>query len=93
LISIRKETPVLEDGNYRELLVSSRCLVFERELNGRRCICAVNSSDEEENLSISVPGFNVFTDKLNNNEQLSVSDGHLFLHLWPNWGSILLSDE
>jgi glycosidase len=93
LIFIRKETPVLEDGNYRELLVSSRCLVFERELNGKRCICAVNSSDEEENLSIPLQGFNAFTDKLNNNEQLSLSDGHLFLHLWPNWGSILLENE
>lgn len=62
LSEIRQNVPALQDGNYRELLVSNTTFAFLRQKGTSRVIAAFNCEDypQELNFNISGPAANLF---------------------------------
>ena len=83
-ISLRRASPALRYGDYRELLVTSEQFVFTRNWQDETVLVAVNASAEPVTLDLPDLG-SAWTDLLNPGE--TVSGGRL--ELPPNWGRIL----
>ncbi|MDA3812469.1 MAG: alpha-amylase family glycosyl hydrolase [Spirochaetaceae bacterium] len=89
LIKIRREFSALQNGSYGEVSVTANQLVFKREWQGQLVLCAVNSSDTEIDINIPSELTGHYRDVLNE-EDLYLDEGSPAVHLWPNWGRILV---
>ena len=54
MLTIRKNNPALQIGNFREILIEGKCFVFERKTVNQTIIIAVNFSLEEHHLKLPV---------------------------------------
>ena len=54
MLTIRKNYPALQIGNFREILIEGKCFVFERKTVNQTIIIAVNFSVEEHHLKLPV---------------------------------------
>ena len=54
MLTIRKNYPALQIGNFREILIEGKCFVFERKTVNQTIIIAVNFSLEEHHLKLPV---------------------------------------
>ena len=88
---IRKSTPQLRYGDYRELLLQTTHFAYERTLDGRSVIIAVNNSDNAVNMRLPCNNSNKFVGALTG-EQVYVTDGHIEIQLTANSGEIWLPD-
>lgn len=88
LLAIRKNNTALKGTAYRELYVDHKQFVFLREDGDSHVLCAFNSSDEEAEITIDIPGDGFYEDLLNGGAFVP-ENGRLKIHLWPNWGAIL----
>ncbi|MDR2898498.1 MAG: alpha-glucosidase C-terminal domain-containing protein [Spirochaetaceae bacterium] len=96
-IRIRKETPALKTGNYRQLYVSSEQFAFMRQQGElqqqQQVIVAVNASEKDTTIKIPPHMLNSGNKRwydLLNNETFHVSrDGCLNILLSPSWLRIL----
>ena len=52
MLTIRKNYPALQIGNFREILIEGKCFVFERKTVNQTIIIAVNFSLEEHHLKL-----------------------------------------
>ena len=94
LAGIRAQLEALRVGNYRQLFLESRRLVFMRETSGQKVIVAVNASSEEFLLNLDLPelGNRVLSDYLNKGEKINCINGNASVRLYPNWGRVLVID-
>ncbi len=91
-IRIRKETPALKTGNYRQLYVASEQFAFMRRTGEQQIIVAVNAAERET--AIRIPPHILGSGKtcwfdLLNNETFHASGGGLDIPLSPSWLRIL----
>ncbi|MBU3158254.1 alpha-glycosidase [Clostridium frigoris] len=63
MISIRKHNKALIYGDYKTIYCKENVLVFERSYNGENVLIAINNSDKQHNVNISLGniGIDVFT--------------------------------
>ena len=54
MLTIRKNNPALQIGNFREILIEGKCFVFERKTVKQTILIAVNFSVEEHHLKLPV---------------------------------------
>ena len=59
LIELRRATPALSVGSYRQLHADDATLVYEREAEGRRLVVALNFTGRERALAEGVAGLSV----------------------------------
>ncbi|NTU75352.1 MAG: alpha-amylase [Anaerolineaceae bacterium] len=90
LASIRRDTPALRYGNYRQVLVNHQQFVFSREFSGEMVIIAVNSAPQAAAVEFNLPiSHGLLTDLLNPEENFSIQNGKCQLAIPPKWGRIL----
>ena len=54
MLTIRKNNPALQIGNFREILIDGKCFVFERKTVNQTILIAANFSVEEHHLKLPV---------------------------------------
>ena len=54
MLTIRKNNPALQIGNFREILIEGKCFVFERKTVNQTILIAANFSVEEHHLKLPV---------------------------------------
>jgi len=90
LSQIRQDHAPLIHGNYRQIFVDKEQFVFLRSLAGGEVLVALNSSNEDIDLSLDLPWqTGRLRDVLNNNEVFTIENKRVNLKLSPNWGRIL----
>lgn len=94
LAALRKSFPALRLGDYRQVLVNPKQLVFQRQFEGERMIIALNSDSQSANIDIPVDKRSgAFVDVLHDNQGFEIRDGSLQLHLPARWGRVLLRTQ
>jgi len=88
---IRRATPALCRGTYREVLLQNTCFAFERVLDGKGVIVAVNNADGEAQLSLPCGG-GEYVGALSG-ERLCARDGRLQVRVPGNYGEIWIPAE
>jgi glycosidase len=84
LAEIRKNSPALKYGTYRQLLVKSEQFAFEREHNGNRIIAVFNSSGSNIDININTGGNNgEYKDIFNGGHISHCSNGNLHIDNLP----------
>jgi glycosidase len=92
LAAVRRATPALQAGEYRELLVSSQQMAFLRSAGSSQAVVAVNAADRPATVRLRVPpGGNRWDDHLNPGESFYPAGGEVELTLPPLWGRILVA--
>ncbi|MDR0785019.1 MAG: alpha-glucosidase C-terminal domain-containing protein [Treponema sp.] len=84
---IRKNSPALQNGSYRQLYVSHEQFAFARTTDRETVVVAVNASKRTTSLTLPVRS-NQWKDRLNG-EIFSAPDGVLRLSLFPSWIRVL----
>ncbi len=88
---IRGNTPALCYGNYKELFLSNTCFAYERILNGKSVIVAVNNSDNDANVNLPCLDSEMYVGALSG-EKVYVNNGRIQVKISANSGEIWLSD-
>ncbi len=92
LIQVRKASPALRHGSYRQLYVGFEQLAFARQFEGETVVVLLNASDKPVSLEVPVNLANggQLTDLLNPGQQYEVVNGHLRVEsLYPYWARVL----
>jgi glycosidase len=92
LSDIRKGSPALREGRYRELGVNSHTLVFSREANVETVVVMASArplGSPPEKIDLPWPGNGSICRDLLNNETFFRQGDRLVCDLFPNWGRIL----
>lgn len=92
LSNIRRSNISLTHGSYRELLVTSEQLFFERRNSEELTITGINSACSQKTITVRTGDKHsnrIFEDILNNNRQFQEQEGILEVTMYPAWGSIL----
>ncbi len=92
LIEVRKASPALRRGSYRQLHVSFEQLAFAREFEGETVIVLLNASAEPVSLEVPVNLANgrQLADLLNSGQRFEVSNGRLRVDsVYPCWARVL----
>ncbi|MDT8380944.1 MAG: alpha-amylase family glycosyl hydrolase [Brevefilum sp.] len=90
LSRIRQDHAMLMHGNFRQIFVDMEQFVFLRSLECGEVLVALNSSNEEIDLSLDLPWqTGRLRDVLNNNEVFTIENNRVNLKLSPSWGRIL----
>lgn len=88
---IRNKFQALNYGNYEELLLSHKYLVFKRMFENQTIIIAVNSDQINIDIELSnISEGNILKDILNNNEVFNINNGKVKINMNPNWGRIMI---
>ncbi len=85
--NIRKQTPELSYGDYKELVLTNRQFAFSRNLNGKSVVVAVNNDDNDCSLSLPAEGVDQFYGALSG-EKADVHDGRIQVVIKGNSGEI-----
>ncbi len=88
---IRRNTPALCCGDYKELLLQTTHFAYERTLDGKSVIITVNNSDND--VTMNLPGSNAkkYVGALSG-ETVAVKDGHIQIKISANYGEIWLPE-
>jgi hypothetical protein len=90
LIQLRKNSPALKYGDYRQIYVNHEQLVFSRSYNNETLFVAVNAAGQPVEVRIPVPDFpSRLLDRLNNQEEFLVSNHECRVTLPPHWARVL----
>ncbi len=92
LAGIRRSSPALKYGSYRELLVKSRQLAFARQTDGDVVLVLLNAADSPVSFELVVPelGSGPVIDRLDGETQFSAKDGEIVVkRVAPNSARIL----
>lgn len=86
---IRRTTPALSYGSYRELLLKNRQYAFSRSHNGTDILVTVNNDDSDYVMTLPCGNAAEYTGALSR-ERVSVTDGHITVNIRANSGDIWL---
>jgi len=91
LAEVRRASPALQKGDYRQLHVSSQGLAFSRQSGPDLAVVAINSASQPLELHLEVPAAagRALRDRLNHNQPVEQHGAHLRLVIPPRWGQIL----
>lgn len=90
LAALRRSSRELREGNYRELAVASTSLAFERSIDGKRAIVAVNGGDASASIDVRIgDGEGLWKDALNDGVAYRASGGRLRFDVPKTWARIL----
>lgn len=96
LIQVRKASPALRHGDYRQLHVSFEQFGFARQAEGETVIVLINASDKPVSLEVPVNlanGRQLF-DRLNGQQRFEVVNGRLRVDaVYPCWARVLSTAE
>lgn len=88
LAQMRKEHPALQEGRYRELMLTNRQYAFARMLGEQAVITAVNNDPDPAEVWIRLPlGGKTITD-LSDGQTIAAEDGQLHITLDGNSGRL-----
>ena len=88
---IRQKTPALCYGDYKELELRNTYFAFERTLDGKFVIVAVNNSDSDVNMTLLCGKFNKYAGALSGTE-VAATDGYIKVTVPANYGEIWISE-
>lgn len=89
---IRRTTPILSYGSYKELLLQTTHFAYERFLDGQSVIVTVNNSDNDVSMQLSCGAFTKYVGALTGT-QVQVVDGRIQVTVPANSGEIWLPAE
>ncbi len=89
---IRQNTPALSYGNYRELELQTTHFAYERSLDGKSVIIAVNNADNDVSISLDCGNSKEYEGALTG-ERVSAKDGHIQVCVGANSGEIWIPSE
>ncbi len=87
---IRKSTPALCYGDYKELELQTTHFAYERTLEGNSVIITVNNSDKEVVMKLPCDSFGEYLGALTG-ERLQVKDGRIEVQVPANCGEIWIA--
>ncbi len=87
LAEIRKNTPELSYGDYRELLLRNRQYAFSRSYNGRSVLVTVNNDDNDNTLTVPAGNAVEYKGELSG-EIVPVNNGSITVNIKANSGDI-----
>jgi glycosidase len=93
LAAVRRYLPALRYGTYRQLIVKSEQLVFERKVDGQTVIVAVNATDDCVDLTIPDLHGRLLRDALNQGRHHLIKNGVAEVELYPNWLHVFVLEE
>ena len=64
MLQIRKKSPVLQNGSYKNILLDGDCFVFERNTEYETMLIAANFSAEEQSINLPYKVTKDFTPKV-----------------------------
>ena len=86
---VRKGTPALSYGDYRELLLTNRQYAFSRNYNGESVLITVNNDDSDYTMTLPAGNAPEYIGALSG-ERVSVSGGNIVVNVKANAGDIWL---
>ncbi len=89
---IRRNTPILCHGNYRELELHTTHFAYERTLDGKSVIITVNNSDSDVQMSLACGNSAEYVGALSG-ERISADGGRIHVRLAQNCGEIWIPSE
>lgn len=91
LAALRSSSLALRRGDYRELLVASELLAFERRAGEDRAVVAVNAAPRPAAIELRIGGGDsAWRDALNGNEIYRAAGGTLKLDVPRTWARVLV---
>lgn len=88
---IRRNTPALCYGSYKELVLQNTYFAYERAFDGKAVIITVNNDDNEAVMNIPCSDVKEYIGALSG-ERVKVKDGHIQLKLCGSGGEIWLPE-
>ncbi len=92
LAHLRRSCPPLQDGDYRELVLTTKQYAFARTLNGSSVLTAVNNENAPAQIRIPAEDGKHYTGVLSG-QKITVSGGILECSLEGNSGEVWVPDE
>jgi glycosidase len=90
LAALRKRLSPLRRGDYKEIMVSSLAMAFERASDGESAIVALNAAPSASRVELRVGGPDgLWRDELNGGEEFGSRGGVLRLELPRTWARVL----
>jgi cyclomaltodextrinase len=92
LIQLRTTLPALQEGDYQELFLDHRRLVFSRRTSSQWVIVALSSekSPEEQEVILPEPIDGWLVDLFNPGQKFEIKAGKSIISpLWPCWGRVM----
>lgn len=89
LSKLRAQLPALQTGDYKQIYLNHKQIIFSRTSGDETVIIAVNSDDTPIDHTLSIPGGHHLVDLLNHRELLPVVNGSVSLTLNPCWIRVL----
>ena len=89
---IRKSTPALVYGSYKELELQTTHFAYERAFEGKSVIITVNNSDNDVAMNLPCTNATEYVGALSG-EKVSVNGGRIQVKVPANYGEIWLPDE
>ena len=86
---VRKSTPALSYGDYRELLLTNRQYAFSRNFNGESVLVTVNNDDSDYVMTLPAGNAPEYVGALSG-DRISVSGGNITVNVKANAGDIWL---
>jgi cyclomaltodextrinase / maltogenic alpha-amylase / neopullulanase len=91
LAHLRRRLPALTHGNFTQIAVAHRHLVFSRRTGDSYIVVGVSSDQKTASRQIVLPEIRSgwLVDRLNRDQQFEIRDGKARIDLWPNWARIM----
>ncbi len=89
---IRRNTPALCFGDYKELLLQTTHFAYERTLNGKSVIVTVNNSDGDVYMNLSCGNSEIYVGALSG-EKICVNNGQIQVKVSANYGEMWIPEE
>lgn len=91
LARLRHALPALRHGDYREMNLTHRRIVFARQTPDQWLVVAVSAEKEpvEEDIILPEPINGRLVDWLNPGEQFKIKSGRAKVKLWPCWARVM----
>lgn len=86
---VRKNTPALSYGDYKELLLTNRQYAFSRNYNGESVLVTVNNDDSDYVMTLPAGNVSEYAGALSG-ERVTVSGGNIVINVKANAGDIWL---
>jgi cyclomaltodextrinase / maltogenic alpha-amylase / neopullulanase len=91
LAELRRDTPALRSGDYRELAVAKESLAFERSGGGQRAVVAVNGASSSAAMIVKVEDEGSWRDALNGGVYRA-EGGKLRFEVPKTWARVLVRE-
>lgn len=85
--AVRRETPALSYGDYKELILTNRQYAFSRNADGVSVIVTVNNDDSDFVMTVPAGSADTYIGKLSG-ETVSVVNGNIVVNVRANSGDI-----